>query len=64
MTDSDIIRLAEQLLQQTINDACKSAVLAEREACAEVCDAYGMPDGTSETARVLAATIRARWQYD
>jgi len=36
----------------------------EREACAEVCDAYGMPDGTSETARILAATIRARWQYD
>lgn len=52
MTDSDIIRLVNE------------AVAAEREACAQVCDAYGMPDGTSEVARVLAATIRARWQYD
>ena len=34
------------------------AAAAEREACARVCDAYGMPDGTSETARVLAAAIR------
>ena len=34
------------------------AAAAEREACARICDAYGMPDGTSETARVLAAAIR------
>ena len=36
----------------------------EREACAEVCDAYGMPDGTSETARVLAVCIRARTLHE
>ena len=35
---------------------------AEREACAAICDAYGMPDGTSETARLLAHQIRARRQ--
>lgn len=64
MTDSDIIRLAEQLLQQTINDVCKSAVLAEREACAQVCEMYGMPDGTSETARILAVCIRARTLHE
>ena len=104
MTDSDIIRLAEQAginyrknTEEFYSDFCDgislddikkfAALLAaeimpketlaemfewgkdagrheEREACAEVCDAYGMPDGTSETARVLAATIRARWQYE
>lgn len=37
---------------------------AEREACAKVCDAYGMPDGTSETARVLAVCIRARTLHE
>ena len=36
------------------------AVAAEREECAKVCDAYGMPDGTSETAKILAYVIRAR----
>lgn len=38
----------------------EAAVAAEREACARLCDAYGMPDGTSETAAVLANAIRAR----
>jgi hypothetical protein len=52
MTHSDIIRLVNE------------AILLEREACAEVCDRYGMPDGTSETARVLAACIRARTLHD
>lgn len=51
-------------LQQAINDACMRAVLEEREACAKVCDAYGMPDGTSETARVLAVCIRARTLHE
>ena len=32
----------------------------EREACAKVCDAYAMPDGTSATALALAKAIRAR----
>ena len=34
------------------------AVEAERERCAALCDAYGMPDGTNETALALAAAIR------
>ena len=33
---------------------------AEREACAKICDSYGMPDGTSETARILAKAIRGQ----
>ena len=33
---------------------------AEREACAEICRAYAMPDGTSITAMVLEKAIRAR----
>ena len=41
-------------------DAIARAVEAEREACARICDAYGMPDGTSETARILAAAIRGQ----
>jgi len=40
----------------------KLVAAAEREACAAICDAYGMPDGTSETARLLANQIRARRQ--
>jgi hypothetical protein len=36
------------------------AAAAEREACAAICDAYGMPDGTSPTAETLAKAIRAR----
>ena len=26
--------------------------------CAGICDAYGMPDGTSQTAMILSAAIR------
>ena len=37
---------------------------AEREACAQVCEMYGMPDGTSETARILALCIRARTLHE
>ena len=40
------------------------AVADEREECARVCDAYGMPDGTSETAKMLADVIRARGKND
>lgn len=38
----------------------KLVAAAERESCAAICDAYGMPDGTSETARLLAHQIRVR----
>jgi hypothetical protein len=31
---------------------------AQKEKDAQICDAYGMPDGTSETARILAEAIR------
>ena len=31
------------------------------EDCAAICDAYGMPDGTSESARILAAAIRSKF---
>ena len=37
-------------------DDIKAAVLAEREACAKVCDDYGPPDYVSD----LSAAIRAR----
>ena len=33
---------------------------AEREACAEICRAYAMPDGTSITAMILEKAILAR----
>ena len=35
----------------------KFAELIVRE-CAEICDAYGMPDGTSQTAMVLSRAIK------
>jgi hypothetical protein len=31
-----------------------------REECGKICDAYGMPDGTSETARVIGEAIRTK----
>jgi len=31
------------------------------EECAEVCDLYAMPDGTSETAIILAYAIRRKF---
>lgn len=51
-------KLVKALL--AITDKAENAVLEEREACAQLCDAYGMPDGTSEAARILAVCIRAR----
>ena len=35
-------------------------VAATYEECAQICDAYGMPDGTSETAAILARAIRMK----
>ena len=29
--------------------------------CADVCDLYGMPDGTSETAIILSAAIKRKF---
>jgi hypothetical protein len=29
--------------------------------CAEVCDLYGMPDGTSQTAMILSAAIKRKF---
>jgi hypothetical protein len=39
-----------------------AAKAEEREACAAICDGYGMPDGTSSTAEALAKAIRGRGQ--
>ena len=73
MTREDIIRMAREAgceetwgmdaFRFTIEELERFAALvaeAEREACARICDAYGMPDGTSETARILAAAIRGQ----
>jgi hypothetical protein len=38
----------------------KFAELIVRE-CADVCDLYGMPDGTSETAIILSAAIKRKF---
>ena len=38
----------------------KFAELIVRE-CAKVCDLYAMPDGTSETAIILASAIRRKF---
>ena len=38
----------------------KFAELIVRE-CAEVCDAYGMPDGTSPTAMILSRAIKNKF---
>lgn len=68
MTRKEAIKLAREAGLHPYYDAQSKAIErfaalvaeAEREACARICDAYGMPDGTSETARQLAAAIRGR----
>ena len=71
MTRDDIIRMAEhagfgmpvQVFQFRAEELERFAALIaarEREACADICRAYAMPDGTSVTAMVLEKAIRAR----
>lgn len=31
------------------------------EECASICDSYGMPDGTSQTAMILSSAIKTRF---
>lgn len=41
-------------------DTAKFAELIVRE-CAAVCDLYGMPDGTSQTAIILSIAIKSKF---
>jgi hypothetical protein len=43
-----------------VEHAEKFAELIVRQ-CADVCDLYGMPDGTSETAIILSAAIKRKF---
>jgi hypothetical protein len=62
--------LIQQLMKQVGTDtsgkwmgvehAEKFAELIVRQ-CADVCDLYGMPDGTSETAIILSAAIKRKF---
>jgi hypothetical protein len=54
------IKAQRDELAQRLLELVAQAVAAEREACAEICRAYAMPDGTSVTAMVLEKAIRAR----
>ena len=53
MTNSEVI----EMLESEWRDRLKAAVLAEREACAKVCEDAPEPDGAD-----LAERIRARGQ--
>ncbi len=44
----------------SVSDLKKFAELIVRE-CAALCDLYAMPDGTSETAIILASAIRRKF---
>jgi len=46
--------------QKITDQLQKFAQLIVRE-CADVCDLYGMPDGTSETAIILSAAIKRKF---
>jgi hypothetical protein len=43
-----------------VEHAEKFAQLIVRQ-CADVCDSYGMPDGTSETAIILSSAIKRKF---
>ena len=49
-------------VQQLIESEVKAAVLAEREACAKVCDDLAEKDKLSNYYKVAAVAIRARGQ--
>ena len=55
MTNSEVI----EMLEAEWRDRLKAAVLAEREACAKVCDEFGP---TLANGAMLAEAIRARGQ--
>ena len=69
---SDKEKVAQWMIRQgyatghgdTVEDLLKElewqAADREREACARMCDLYGMPDGISVAALTLAKAIRAR----
>lgn len=42
------------------DELVKFAKLIAKE-CASICDAYGMPDGTSQTAMILSSAIKTRF---
>jgi hypothetical protein len=53
----------QQKLHETVIDMLKSAIEAEREACAKVCDALAVhPEYASEVTKLAALAIRARGQ--
>lgn len=54
------ITITDQSLYEGVFNAVLEAVNEENEACADICRAYAMPDGTSVTAMVLEKAIRAR----
>ena len=55
-----IKELAEQVYGSAHYDDFKFAELIVQE-CATLCDLYAMPDGTSETAIILASAIRRKF---
>ena len=59
-TVEDLLKELEWQIAENWTNALVKGVEGEREACAKVCDAYAMPDGTSATALALAKAIRAR----
>ena len=59
MTHNEVI----EMLEAEWRDRLKAAVLAEREACAKVCDGYS--DGRhANMADLCAEAIRARGNHD
>ena len=65
MTSKEIEELAgHRPVSAWVFKLVADAIAIEREECAKVCDAYGMPDGTSETAKMLAYVIRSRGNND
>lgn len=58
MTNSEVI----EMLEAEWRDRLKAAVLAEREACANICEALELPEWPNKVRQPLAQAIRARGQ--
>ena len=58
--DDDFPLEPETIYYLKLSDFKKFAELIVKE-CASICDSYGMPDGTSQTAMILSSAIKKRF---
>ena len=58
-----VIKMRKRYIAKHSDEDLQAAVLAEREACAKLCESlFDLEDNSCNEAEQCAAAIRARWQ--